>query len=100
MFVTSHAQSRIHSRLGYEGHAGHLHDDADGLLDQLEAMPGELGTVAYYWQLGQTRQSLDGSNGNLLVVIAVDGSVDTVYLRRSTQDMSPSFFGADKVVRL
>lgn len=99
MFVTAHAEARVHSRLGYETH-DLLDDDADRLIADLEARPGEPGTVVYYWQLGGTRQALDGSNGNLLVAIAVDGSVDTVYLRRATQTLDPAHFGARKVVRL
>lgn len=67
----------------------------------LERTPGEQGVVAYIAATLDTPvRSDDGSNGDTVVVIAVDGSVETVYFRRSTQDMSAAFFGARKVITL
>jgi hypothetical protein len=62
---------------------------------------GELGTVAYLVaRLDRSVRALDGSNGDLVIAVAVDGSVDTVYYRRKEQDCTPRFFGAQKIVSL
>ncbi len=90
MYVTDHARSRLTSRLG---------DKADALASVLETWEGERGTLAYIVaDLPEPVEAGDGSNGDLLVIVVVDGSVETVYFRRSTQDLSPEFFGAEKVV--
>jgi hypothetical protein len=92
MYVTLHAANRIDDRLGF--------DRADDILDSLERVPGVPGTIAFVFEAQQFMVADDGSNGDTIVAIAVDGSVETVYFRRSTQDMSAEFFGADKVVKL
>ena len=94
MYVTAHASSRLDARLGWQW----AHD----VLFALEKVMGEQGTVAYIVQFIDRVhfEADDGSNGDVVVAIAVDGSVETVYFRRSSQDMSPEFFGAGKVVRL
>jgi hypothetical protein len=93
MYVTYHAAERIAARIESE-------IEADNLILRLEDIVGEPGTVAYAALLDAPIVTDDGSNGDTLVVIAVEGSVETVYFRRATQDMSASFFGARKVVRL
>lgn len=83
MYVTQHARVRIIERMG------------TGLgaffIDDLWATEGEPGTVAY-------RVGILGNE--YAFAIAVDGSVETVYFRRKSQDCSPAFFGASKVVDL
>jgi hypothetical protein len=83
MYLTEHARHRLTQRLGVAG------------LDvgaTLEEWPGERGTVVYLLA--------DRVNG-IVVAVAVDGSVETVYLRRPEQDMSTESFGlARKVVDL
>lgn len=91
MFITFHAAQRLQVRLG----------DAfsDTITAMLEAWEGERGTVAYIvMDLPRHTLADDGSNGDVLVVVAVEGSVETVYFRRSSQDMSAQFFGASRVV--
>lgn len=92
MYVTTHAEARISSRLGPL--------NAHVITRDLEQVVGEPGIIAYIMPGTGWMEADDGSNGDTVVVIAVDGSVETVYFRRSSQDMSPGFFGADKVVRL
>jgi hypothetical protein len=70
------------------------------VIGDLEAVPGEPGTVAYVVRRLPTVREVNGSVGDLVVAVAVEGSVDTIYLRRKSQDMSAGFFGADKVVYL
>lgn len=90
MYVTQHARDRIADRLG-EG-------VADGYVELLEQhYSDEYGTHAYLLRLPAPVRADDGSNGNVLVVIAVDGSVETVYFRRADQDLSPAYFGARRV---
>lgn len=90
MFVTGHAADRVNARLGY--------DEAETLIADLEAVPGEPGKVVYYRHLGESRSARDGSNGDVIVAVALNGSVDTVFLRRSSQDMGEGHFGARKTV--
>jgi hypothetical protein len=93
MFVTQHAYLRMSTRLGP------IH--ADALERTLSALPGEQGTIAYILaDLPVPMWADDGSNGDILVGIAYDGSIETLYLRRSTQDMRAAFFGARRVVDL
>lgn len=93
MYVTRHARERIADRVGAL--------NADHALDYLFAIPGEPGVVAYIVdRYPEAVSAPDGSNGDTLVVVAVDGSVETVFWRRSTQDMSAAFFGAAAVVDL
>jgi hypothetical protein len=91
-YITSHAIERLDQRLGQ--------DAADDVIYQLEQMRGEPGHVAYVFEAQRFMVADDGSNGNTIVAIAVDGSIETVYFRRSDQDMSPEFFGGRKVIRL
>ena len=83
MYVTEHARHRLTQRLGVAG------------LDFwacLEERPGEQGTIIYLLA--------DQTNG-IVIAVAVDGSVETVYLRRPEQDISIESFGmARKVVDL
>jgi hypothetical protein len=91
MFVTAHAYNRAVSRIGQTF--------ADDVVRICEGRVGELGTVAYIvGDLPVKAKSPDGSNGELVVAVAVDGAVETIYFRRRSQDMSPAFFGARKVV--
>lgn len=93
MFVTAHAHNRLAERVGGR--------EADGIVRILETYNGEHGTVAYLLgHLSAKATAPDGSNGDVIVAVAVDGSVETVYFRRSSQDMSAAFFGARKVVDL
>lgn len=83
MYVTEHARHRLTQRLGVAGL------DIGTMLGE---WPGERGTVIYLLA--------DRPNG-VIVAVAVDGSVETVYLRRPEQDMSTESFGlARKVVDL
>lgn len=98
MFVTQHARERIAARF-----APAMADKVERILDGTQ---GEQGTIAYIvggvpdhatapiptgmWWLD--------SNGEMLVAVAHEGSVETVFYRRAAQDMSASFFGASKVV--
>jgi len=70
------------------------------IIGALEAVPGEPGTVAYIVERLDKPLQTESSNGDVVVAVAVDGSVDTIYLRRRGQDMSAGFFRARKVVRL
>ena len=93
MFVTAHAYNRVVTRS----------DPWMGMryVDLLERLAGEPGTIAYI--LGRIKGKVhtpDGSNGDVVVAVAIDGSVETVYFRRATQDMSAEFFGARRVVDL
>jgi uncharacterized protein with NRDE domain len=93
VFVTAHAHNRLAARIG--GRA------SDALVSVLETHNGEQGTVAYILgTLPGKAKAADGSNGDVVVAVAVEGSVETVYYRRSTQDLSPEFFGARKVTDL
>lgn len=93
MFITQHAYDRMLSRLGATR--------AAELRGELERLMGEPGTVAYLvGTYVEPFRADDGSNGDTIVAVAVDGSVETVFFRRSSQDMSAEFFGARKVVML
>jgi hypothetical protein len=95
MYVSGHARARLDARLGTRVRL------ADAIVSRLEAMPGEPGTVAYLAAvLDKAWDTGDGSNGDLVFAVAVDGSVDTIYLRRKSQDCTARYFGARKVVRL
>lgn len=90
MYVTDHAQDRIAERVGGEV--------ASALIGTLEVTPGQAGTVAYVLlDLPAYMVAPDGSNGDTLIAVAVDGSVETIYYRRGEQDMSPGYFGASRV---
>jgi hypothetical protein len=92
MYVTQHARKRLRTRYGAS---------AEALADELELQRGEYGTIAYIvCDMPANTRADDGSNGDLLVVLAVDGSVETVYFRRSSQDMTAAYFGARKVIDL
>jgi uncharacterized protein with NRDE domain len=94
VFVTQHAAERIRARLGdADWDAGY----ADRLVARLEAMPGQAGVRVYLTLLGADLAAPDGSNGDILVAIAGDGSVDTVYLRRRGQRLDAGYFGARSV---
>lgn len=92
MFVTDHAKAQARLRLGTRA--------ADDLVRRLEPIVGEPDTVLYVDGPFPYVQAPDGSNGDMIVAVAVDGSVDTVYLRRSSQTLDPAHFGARKVVPL
>lgn len=95
MFVTGHARARLHARLGKDMRL------VGAIIGRLEAVPGRPGTVAYLAaRLDKPVDTGDGSNGDLVFAVAVDGSVDTVYLRRKEQDCTARFFGAREVVYL
>jgi hypothetical protein len=90
MFVTAHAMNRAHDRMG---------PLASLLIEQLEDIIGETGTFAYIMgELPGKARSADGSNGELVIAVAVDGSVETLFFRRASQDNSPAFFGARAVI--
>lgn len=91
MFVTAHALNRLASRMGAQ--------QTGSVQRLLESVTGAPGTVAYIVGAMTGKASTpDGSNGDLIVAVAIDGSVETVYYRRSSQDMSAGFFGAERVV--
>lgn len=93
MYVTAHALNRAHERMGS--------DMGTRFVDILEGIIGETGTVAYLvGELPGKMRTPDGSNGELVFAVAIDGSIETVYFRRASQDCSPAFFGARKVVDL
>lgn len=76
MFVTDHARARIEARLGYAW--------ADSVTSALESLAGQTGKRAYHVAtLPSMAYADDGSNGDHLVVVADEGSVITVMLRRS-----------------
>ena len=91
MYVTWHARNRLRDRTGAR---------AEGYERRLERVKGEPGHIAYVLDTRAYIRADDGSNGNTVVAVAIDGSVETVYFRRSDQDMSPGYFGAERVVRL
>jgi hypothetical protein len=93
MFVTQHAQDRIFERM-------HTPGAALDIIEALEASPGYRYTVVIVLARGLAIVSPDGSNGDTLIAIAVDGSVDTIYARRSEQTLDPRHFGADRVIDL
>lgn len=92
MYVTMHAVEQIDARLG--------HEDADTYVYVLEQMSGQVGRVAYL--LADLPYVADeaGSRGDVIVAIAIEGSVETVYFRRHDQDMSAEWFGVDEVIDL
>jgi len=90
MFVTQHARERLRRRMGAEW--------ADWVSTVLETWDGERGIVAYILADVPPTAAEDGSNGDLLVIVANEGSIETAYFRRSEQDISPAYFGASKVV--
>lgn len=91
MYVTAHAINRIYDRINAR--------DGERLVGALERTTGEQGTVAYLLgRMPGKAHTADGSNGDVIVAVAIDGSVETVYYRRSTQDMSAGFFGARSVI--
>lgn len=100
MYVTQHAASRIAVRLD--------RSTAEWVERVLDGHKGEQGVVAYI--VGNVPAPgtppelrpawwLD-SNGDTLIAVANEGSVETVFFRRASQDMSAGFFGARKVVDL
>lgn len=93
MFVTAHALNRASDRMG----------NAMGtrFVDILERITGEPGAIAYIvGDLPHKAHTADGSNGELVIAVAIDGSVETVFFRRASQDISATFFGARRVVDL
>lgn len=94
MYVTEHAAGRIGSRL--------LDREADEVRAKLDSTVGEDGVVAYVAaRLSTPVLCEDGSNGDTIVVIAVDGSVETVMFRRSwNQTLAAHHFGARKLIDL
>lgn len=93
MYVTSHAQYRLEERLGVQ--------EMVRIAGLLERTPGVLGSVAYICASLHTPVIADdGSNGDTVIAVSKDGSVETVFIRRSSQDMSAEFFGAREVVDL
>jgi hypothetical protein len=92
MFITAHAYNRAMDRMGATG---------DAFVAALEAIPGEPGTIAYIMgELTGKAHTPDGSNGELVIAVAIDGSVETLFFRRATQDITAGFFGARKVMDL
>jgi len=72
--------------------------DRRHIIEILWDIPGKLGTQVYWVrQLAEPVMADDGSNGTMVFAVAVDGSVETVYIRRAEQDNSPEFFGAEQV---
>jgi hypothetical protein len=94
MFLTAHALNRVAERMGATAMQSRF-------VTILEAISGEPGTVAYIvGELTGKAHTPDGSNGELVVAVAVDGSVETVFFRRASQDITAAFFGARRVVDL
>ena len=87
MVVTQHARDRLATRFGAEW--------ASSVSAIIETWDGERGIVAY---ILADIPSPDGSTGELLIIVANEGSIETAYFRRSEQDISPAYFGARKVV--
>jgi hypothetical protein len=95
MFVTSHAEARLIGRIGQR--------TAQGILDRLEALAGTLDNVAIeVARFTEARHDPEtGSNGDQVVVIAVEGSVETVMLRRSwNQPFTPKALDVDRCISL
>lgn len=98
MYVSAHAIARITDRL--------TGPQAESIIRRLEAMPGALGDVAIevYRQISVKRMTdtlPDMSNGDQIIVIARDGSIETVMLRRSwNQPFTASALGVDRVERM
>lgn len=100
MYVTQHAAARIATRFPPD-----LADIVERILD---GQQGEAGVIAYV--VGHVPEPAgpplidtrwwERSNGDLLVAVANEGSVETVFFRRAEQDMSARYFGARKVVDL
>lgn len=93
MFITAHAYNRAMERLGPTL--------GSRFVEVCESIDGEPGTIAYIvGQLTRKAHTPDGSNGELVVAVAIDGSVETVFFRRASQDVSAAFFGARTVIDL
>lgn len=90
MLVTSHARVRLRARLG--------DTEANRLIARFEAATGEIGAVAIeVARFDPPKRLSDGSNGDMLVVIVRDGSVETVMLRRSwNQPFTAEALGVDR----
>ena len=92
MYVTQHARSRFAARLG---------SVSESICALLETRDGERGVVAYILaDIDPPVLADDGSNGDVVIALAREGSVETVFFRRSSQDLSPAFFGARAVIDL
>lgn len=97
MYVTQHARERIAVRF-----TPAIADKVERILDGTQGEPGVIAYIVGNAPAPGPAMStgpwwLD-SNGDLLVAVAHDGSVETVFYRRSSQDISASYFGASKVV--
>lgn len=92
MYVTQHAATRLEERVGVR--------HAYLLASMLERMSGQVGHVAYLLEDLPTVVTEAGSNGDVVVAIAIEGSVETIYFRRRDQDMSPEWFGVSEVIDL
>jgi hypothetical protein len=101
MFVTNHARSRLTERM--------TDMRADRIALLLEAFTtthtGKLAIIVGTLPRKVSAPAPEGkwwqdSNGEVIVAIAVGGSVETVFFRRASQDMTPEFFGVKTVIDL
>lgn len=94
MHVTMHAQARIAARVGWRV--------AVPIIERLESTPGEPGTIAVELvRFPSPVVNETGSNGDMLVAIVVDGSVETIMLRRSwSQPFTPAALSVSRCVSL
>lgn len=82
MFISSHAADRALRRLPIA--------QALDILDLLERVPGQLGTVGYVAaRLAEPVECDDGSNGSVVWAVAQDGLVASIYIRRGEQGPPP-----------
>jgi len=90
MLVSRHAKVRLFERLTAQ--------PALRVIARLEAMAGTCDAVAIEVHRFAHRTTADGSNGDAVVVIAREGTVETVMLRRSwNQPFTPSALGVDRI---
>lgn len=92
VFVSQHARDRIEQRLNPVL--------AYSIIQRLEDNPGYQYTVVFVLHRDLNVVCDDGSNGDTLLAVAVEGTVETVYFRRGEQTYDPRHFGAQRVIDL
>ena len=84
MFITSHAKARMRSRLDAV-----LTRSIESHLESVVGVPGRYVYIVRY--LAVPVLADDGSNGDVVLAIVEDGSVETVCFRRGTAGISDSW---------
>lgn len=92
MYVTEHARGRLVARMG--------EDTAARLVGIFESWEGKPGVIAYIAGTLYVDAVAGVRGTHVIVAVAQDGSVETVYFRRMGQDLSAAYFGASEVVNM